>query len=149
MLILNFSVKHIQRNKERIVEGELRAEKLNNYLEEIKSPKHVFLSEDASGIVKSVVYDVYSNQLVGIVLPFNDTNGMPKMLSFEAKSAQDIEKYLSLPKSTLVYIMVAQPLEIGAAPFILQMFGTDNKFGTNEVLNRWAYTETELNKWVF
>lgn len=141
-----FSVKHIQSDKEHIVEGELRAEQLNKYLELIKSPKHVFLSEDASGIVKKVVYDIYSNQLVGIVMPFNDANGMPKMFSFEARNAEDIEKYLNLPQSTLVYIIVAQPLMDGAAPFILQIFGTCNKFKTDDVLSRWAHPEAKLNK---
>lgn len=71
---------------------------------------------------------------------------MPKMFSFEANSSEDIEKYLKLPQSTLVYIIVAQPLKIGAAPFILQIFGTANKFDTSDVLKRWAYTKTELNK---
>lgn len=59
-------------------------------MDEIKCPKHVFLSEDASGIVRKVVYDIHSDQLVGIVLLFNDTNRMPKMFSFEAKNAEDM-----------------------------------------------------------
>lgn len=140
------SVFHIQRDKDRIVEGELRSEQLAKYLENIKSPKYVFLSEDASGVVQKVTYDVHSNQLVGLVLPFNNLNGMPKMFSFEAKNAEAIEQYLKLPQSTLVYIIVAQPLVIGAAPFILQIFGTNNTFETSDVLSRWKYTETELNK---
>lgn len=90
------------------MEGELRSKQLAEYLEEIKSPKYVFLSEDASGIVQKVMYDCYSNQLVGLVLPFNSVNGMPKMFSFEAKTAEDIENYLKLPQSTLVYIVAAQ-----------------------------------------
>lgn len=68
------------------------------------------------------------------------------MFSFEAKTAEDIEKYLKLPKSTLVYIIVAQPLISGAAPFILQAYGTDNKFETSDVLKRWTFTLNELNK---
>lgn len=129
-------VRHIQNEKDRVIEGELRSKQLNTYLEKIECPKSIFLSEDASGVV----------QLVGLVLPFNSTNGMPNMLSFEAKSAEDIEKYLKLPKSTLVYIIVAQPLRTGAAPFILQIFGTNNKFKTPDVLRRWSHTEMELKK---
>lgn len=83
---------------------------------------------------------------MGLVLPFNAADGMPKMFSFEAKSAEEIEKYLKLPQSSLVYIMVAQPLVNGAAPFILQIFGTNNTFKTSDVLSRWACTEAELNK---
>lgn len=142
----SFLVRYIQNDKERIIEGELRCKQLNTYLENIKSPKYVFLSEDASGIVQKVTYDVFSNQLVGLVLPFNTSNGIPKMFSFEAKSAEDIQKYLKLSQSSLVYIIVATPLKFGAASFILQIFGTDNKFQTSEVLSRWAYTKMELNK---
>lgn len=115
-------------------------------MEKTNCSKSVFLSEDGSGVVKKIVYDTHHNQLIGLVLPFNDVNGMPKMFSFEAKSADDIEKYMQLPQSTLVYITVAQPLEFGAPPFILQIYGTDNKFDTASVLKRWAYTESELNK---
>lgn len=139
-------MRHIQKDKERVIEGELRSKQLEKYLEDIKSPKYVFVSEDASGIVQKVIYDAYSNQLIGLVLPFNEINGMPKMFSFEAKSAEDIENYLKLPQSTLVYIVAAQPLTPGSAPFILQIFGTNNKFNTNDVLKRWAHTEAELKK---
>lgn len=128
------------------MEGQLRSKELFQYLENIKSPKHVFLSEDASGVIKRVTYDVHSNQLIGLVLPFNDINGMPKTFSFKATNATDIEKYLKLPQATLVYIIAAQPLLPGASPFILQVFGTDNTFKTNDVLSRWKYTENELNK---
>lgn len=96
--------------------------------------------------MQKIVYDAHYNQLVGLVLPFNDVNGMPKMFCFEAKSADDIERYMQLPQSSLVYIIVAQPLKIGAPPFILQIYGTDNTFDTDSVLKRWAYTESELNK---
>lgn len=140
-----FLVYYINKDKQRIIEGELRATQLVEYLESIKSPKNIFLSEDGSGVIQKIVYDVHSNQLVGLVLPFK-SNGMPKMFSFEAKSTEDIEKYLQMPKSTLVYIIVAQPLKINASPFILQIFGTDNKFETADVLRRWAYTEIELNR---
>lgn len=133
-------------DKDRIIEGQLRCKQLNTYLDEIKASKYVFLSEDASGIVKNISYDVNSNQLVGLVLPFNESNGMPISFSFEAKSAEDMEKYLKLSQSTLVYIIVAQPLQVGASPFILQMFGTDNTFETSDVLRRWAYIIEELKR---
>lgn len=139
-------MKHIQEHKDRVVEGELRSKQLNTYLEGLGCPKQVFLSEDASGIVQKVVYDVHSNQLIGLVLPLNSTNGMPKMFSFEAKSKEDIENYLELPQSNLVYIVVAQPLIEKAAPFTLLVFGTNNMFDTSDVLNRWVFIESELNK---
>lgn len=141
-----FLAKHIQMDKDRVIEGEIRSKQLNTYLEKMNCPKKIFMSEDASGVIQKVIYDVHSNQLVGLVLPINSTSGIPKMFNFEANTSEDIETYLKLPKSTLVYIMVAQPLIRGVAPFILQVFGTDNKFKTSDVLNRWKYTINELDK---
>lgn len=137
---------HIHKDKQQVIEGELRCSELVDHLERTNAPKSVFLSEDASGVVQKVVYDVHSNQLVGLVLPFNNLNGMPKMFSFEAQSVEDIKKNMQLPQSTLVYIIVAQPLKIGIPPFILQIFGTNNKFETVDVLRRWNHTISELAK---
>lgn len=136
----------IHAQKERIIEGELRCEALSKHLERTNSSKSVFLSEDGSGILKKVVYDPKSNQLTGLVLPTNKKNGMPIIYSFEAKSAELIRKYVEEPHANLIYIVVAQTMNENAAPFILQLFGTDNKFETASVLKRWMHTEDELKK---
>lgn len=139
-------VNHIYEDKGRIIEGELRCQELVTHLEQSNYPKSVFLSEDGSGVVKKVVFDSRSNQLVGLVLPFNNKTGMPQLFSFKADSAKDIEQCMKLPQSKLVYIIVAQPLAEHARPFILQIFGTDNQFKSSDVLKRWDYTKTELKK---
>lgn len=141
-----FTVKHIQIDKVRIVEGDLRCEQLALHLERTNSPKAVFLSEDASGVVSKIVYDSNTNQLVGLVLPFDDKTGIPKSFSFKAESAEMIEEYMKLPQSILVYIVAAQPLKENSIPFILQVFGTDSKFDAKAVLKRWIFTESELQK---
>lgn len=129
-----------------LIEGNLRCNKLRDYLKKTGSPKSVVLSEDGSGIVKKIVYDARTNQLVGLVLPLNETNGMPVSFSFEAKTAADIETYVKLPQSHLVYIICAQPLKRDIPPFILGLFGTDNKFKADQVVKRWNYTISELKK---
>lgn len=141
-----FSIEHnLQRNKRRIIEGQLRSKELNEYLQRIGGPKSVFLSEDGSGIVKKVVCDTISNQLVGLVLP-TGSNGCPIPYSYSADSEEAIKRSMELPQSALVYIVVAQPLKPNSPPFILQLFGTDNKFKAADVGNRWAYITTELKK---
>lgn len=137
---------HIHKDKEQLIEGKLRCSELVAHLERTNSPKSVFLSEDATGIVQKVIYDARSNQLIGLVLPLNDLNGMPKMFSFGAQSAEQIEKYMQLPQCTLVYLIVAQSLKVGVPPFILQIFGSSNKFETVDVLKRWTNTIAELEK---
>lgn len=141
-----FVVNHIHVDKERIIEGELRCEKLRQHLENSNASKSVFLSEDGSGILQKVVYDSRSNQMIGIVLPINKDNGMPQIMTFKAESAEKMKEYLEKPLSKLVYIVVAQPLKEGVPPFILQLYGTDNKFDRNTVSKRWEHTVHELKK---
>lgn len=140
-----FLVNRIHRDKERIVEGQLRCESLKKHLERTNSPQQVFLSEDASGIVSKIVYDSRNNQLIGLVLPLNE-KGIPILHPIEPNSAEKIKELMKLPQSNLVYIVVAQPLKSNAPPFILQIFGTNNKFKTNDVLNRWRTTEIQLKE---
>lgn len=141
-----FLVNRIHANKERILEGELRCKALHKYLEAIQAPMSVFLSEDASGIVKKVVFDSHTNQMIGIVLPFDLNTGMPCAWTFMAETAEKMKEYLEKPQSTLVYIIAAQPLKENAAPFILQIYGTDNKFDADSVSKRWIFTEKQLKK---
>lgn len=108
----------------------------------------VWLSEDATGITQKVVYDVSSNQLVGIVLPL-DVNGMPVLYSYKAQSIADIERFMRKPKSSHAYVKMAQPIKAKTPPFLLQIYGNDNKFRASDVLNRWKFVKFELEKYVF
>lgn len=140
-----FIVNRMIHDKEKILEGELRCESLLNYLEATKAPRKIFASEDASGIVSKIVYDSRNNQLIGLVSPLNE-NGMPLINSFRADSAERIKELLTLPKSSLIYAVVAQPIKPKVPPYILQIFGTNNKFTAHDVLKRWTFTENELKR---
>lgn len=137
---------NISERKEIIVEGELRCEQLAKFLEQTNCPNSVILSEDGSGVVQKVVYESRTNQLVGLVLPLNSTNGMPQLFAYKANSAEKIKQFMENPQSNLVYMIVAQPLQKNARPFILQLLGTNNKFTGDAVQKRWQYTENELKK---
>lgn len=50
--------------------------------------------------------------------------------------------------SKFVYIVMAQALDEKIPPFILQMFGTNAAFSTQDVVNRWHFTKSELQKFV-
>lgn len=129
-----------------VTEGELRCKELSAYLDKMNAPRTVWLSEDGSGIVSKVSYDSATNQLIGLVLPFNDENGMPISLTYRPKSAKDMEDMIKNPHSSHIYIVMAQPIKPNTQPFILQMFGTDNKFTGLNVSNRWSYTKNELSR---
>lgn len=144
LLILAYLVSYIQKRKEKIVEGELRCKELSEYLNKIGAPKEVWINEDGSGIVSHVAYDQTTNQLVGLALPL-DKNGMPVPFSFTPNSVGEINDQMKHnARSTLVYLILAQPIQSNAAPFILQVFGTNNKFKSNDVLQRWTHIRDQL-----
>lgn len=143
-----FAVSYINRDKKPMIEGELRCEELASYLEKLHTPKIVWISEDASGIVPGVSYHSPSRQLVGLVLPLDTTTGMPIQRSFIPSTATDIAQQMSKPKATSVYLVMAQPIMENIPPFVLQLFGTDNTFTSQNVQNRWNHIQSELAKYV-
>lgn len=126
----------------------MRCGELLEYLQKIEAPNEVWLSEDGSGIIKRAVYDMHSNKLVGINLPISELTGMPITNSYFARTLAEITKHLKNPLSTLIYMIMAQPVKSNCPPFVLMLFGTDNKFTAQNVLDRWNYTIHELEKWV-
>lgn len=146
LTIKNFAVGYISLNETKIVEGDLRCKELSNYLEILKLKKYVWLSEDATGITPKVEFDSKSNQMIGLVLPISTSNGMPIPFSYLARNAEEIETNITKDKSTHVYVVMAQPLMRGVPPFMLQIYGTNNKFKTQDVLRRWKHTVEELRK---
>lgn len=144
-----FQVANIRDTQRRVTEGELRCEQLNAYLENLKLKKTVWISEDATGIVSNIHYDSISCQLVGFVLPNCPSSSSPIPLSFGAKDADDIFRLMSdqdIKRSNLVYLILAQPLSENTQPFVLQIFGSDNRFSKEDVVKRWDYTRKELSK---
>lgn len=139
-----FLVNYINQKKQTVVEGKLRCEELNEYLENIGAPKIIWLSEDASGIVPKVSYHSATNQLVGLMLPIDQT-GCPMPFTYVPKCPEDFVQQMKRPKSTLLYIIMAQPLKEGIQPFVLQVFGTNNSFTSHNVYQRWKYITCELS----
>lgn len=136
----------INDTKRCILEGNLRCEELHNYLLERNGGKDIWLCEDGSGIISKIQYDQMMDQLVGMVLPIDAHTGCPKRYEFTARDEEEIKKFMQHSKSTLVYIVMAIPLKEGVAPFILQMFGTDNRFKAIDVIKRWNFTIQELKR---
>lgn len=70
--------------------------------------------------------------------------------SFIADDAETIRKYVNAPKtypkSKLVNVVMAQALDERIPPFILQMYGTNNKFNAVNVVNRWQFMKSELER---
>lgn len=131
-----------------MVEGQLRCNELSEYLRKLNAPRTIWLSEDATGIVPKIEYDHASNQLTGLVLPTNNSTGMPVTYSFLARSSDEIASHMNKPMSAHIYIIMAQPLKENVPPFLLLMYGTNNKFKSINVIQRWKLIQQELKKYV-
>lgn len=137
---------YISQHKIKIIEGDLRCKELNNYLDSLNAEKCVWLSEDASGLVAKIEYDSETNQMVGVTLPLDSQTGFPVPFTFLARNENEIRENMNKEKSSLVYIIMAQPLIECAPPFLLQVFGTNNRFRSIDVLKRWKETVDILER---
>lgn len=140
-------VRCIESNQKRIIEGELRCAELSAYLEKIGAPKCVWISEDGTRIVPKVNYDGVTDQIIGLVLPFDEKTGCPKTLSYKATTEAEIKSHMKKKKASIAYVVMAQPLDETFPPFVLQLFGSDNEFTARNVLDRWYFMKKELGKY--
>lgn len=138
--------KFIHRSDHAIVEGVLRCEELLIYLRERNQPMWVSLSEDATRIENRIKYDVHTNQILGFVLPTDLITGMPIPFIYRARSAKEILDHFmnDPPMAKFVNTIMAQPLG-NAAPFCLLIFGSDNKYTSEDVSRRWCFISKQLN----
>lgn len=105
-------------------------------MEERNLQKVVWLSEDFTRITGKIEYDVNTNKVVGFVMPL--VNGLPKRNAFLAKTAKDIEGYVqNSTKADYAHVIMAQPLGNNSPSFCVAVFGTDNKFTYEDVIQRW------------
>lgn len=131
------------------MEGELRSKDLANYLLQHDAGNDIWLCEDGSGLIPKILYDPSLDQLIGMTLPIDEHTGCPKRFEFTTRDEEEIKKFCRMNKSTLVYIILAIPLKEGVPPFLLQIFGTDNRFTGQNVVKRWNFTINELKRYFF
>jgi len=137
--------RHNKTIAEPVVEGQFRFAGLKQYLDNTNTGEEVGLSEDGTRIVGRPSYDPKSNQIVGFVPPF-DENGLPKIRHFEATSSDAIKNMFETQTcSNYAYIVMAQPLA-DVPPYVLAVFGTNNKFTSFDVLKRWEWMREEAKK---
>lgn len=127
--------------------GILRTHELRNYIDERSLDPVVCLSEDGTRIIGRIQYDSKSNQLIGFVLPLNESTGMPIPFTYPATSLEEIFKHFSNdnPIATNMNVIMAQPVG-NAPPFCLLIFGTDNRYTGKHVAGRWQFIVKELAK---
>jgi len=113
-------------------------------LKQYNAPLFVSIAEDATQIVGRVEYDNETNRCVGFVVPL-DENGLPKGYSFLATSFSGIE-YMFQNNTVAKYAYVYQALCTDVSPFCLACIGTNNKFDSLAIMQRWQYIVRECEK---
>lgn len=139
--------RYINETRFYVAEGALRCQELLQYLKERNLPLAICLGEDATRIEGRVQYNRNTNQIVGFTLPIDKNTGMPIPYSYSAKNAEEILKHFSDDNSISSYVntIMAQPL--GNYPsFCLSIFGSDGKYSSKDVENRWTFITSQLIK---
>lgn len=130
-----------------IIEGILRRDELKVLLAERNQMPVVSLSEDSTRIEDRPQYCAVTNQLIGFVPPIHKKTGMPIPFTRPANNANEIFNHFLNEHSISTYLTVVMAQPIGnAPPFCLLVFGSDNKFTTNDVINRWNHITLQLKE---
>lgn len=138
--------RHIKSSVDTIKEGEFRFSALKKFLVEGGYPLTVWLSEDATRILGRPQFDEKNNIIVGLVPPLNE-KGLPEIFAFPATTAAVIESYFQeYEVAGYAYAILAQPLMDNAPAFCLCLFGTDNKFTSQDIMRRWEWIVDEAAK---
>lgn len=106
----------------------------------------VWISEDGTGVQGKVEFDPLTNQMVGLVQRIDPHTGMPIRFTYLARDVTEIQENMKQDKSMYAYVVMAQPLSRNAPPFPLQLFGSDNKFTTQNVLLRWQHMVEQFKR---
>ncbi|CAF3916516.1 unnamed protein product [Rotaria sp. Silwood1] len=94
-------------------------------------------------------YDTTSDTFVGFVLPL-DNYGLPINTTYSTKLFNILEEWCSnISKSKLLTAHLVQPISNSStsSPYLLSVYGTDNKYKSIDGLSRWhrIYQEFKVN----
>lgn len=74
-------------------------------------------------------------------------NGFPNENTFEATSAHIIKKHFDNGiRAPYVNIVMAQPLNLNAPAFCISAYGSNSKFTSKDIGNRWKFIDSECSK---
>lgn len=89
-------------------------------------PLCVWVSEDATAIIRKLEYNPISNKIVGFALPFQ--NGVTNVNAYLATTANIIAQHFqNNSKATYAYVIVVKSLIENVPSLCPTLFGTNNK----------------------
>jgi hypothetical protein len=122
-------------------EGEFQFDNLKLYLNS-SDAQFGFVSEDCSGVIRKIKYDVNTNSFTGFSTPL--ANGIPILQYYQTDSFDKLKTWFStINKAPLLNIHMFQPLPSrhtgSRSPFLISAYGVENTFTANDVLRRWLF----------
>lgn len=115
---------------------------LKRFLTSNGYPLIVCWSEDATRITGGVEYKASLDQLTGLVAPLDDATGMPVSSLFDCSTPRQVLNHLrTFPVGRNVQLTMVQPLVVGASPFCVHYYCTDNRFTTQAVTKKWRFCQ--------
>jgi hypothetical protein len=120
-------------------EGEFRYGDMQKYMLTANS-NLAFCGEDATAVLRKIMYDVRSNSFVGFTPPL-DENGLPLVKSFRTDSFEELSNWFEHEDvSHLLNLHMIQAIPTDdktAYPFPLAAYGTNGKYTSVDVIRRW------------
>ncbi|KAK4879124.1 hypothetical protein RN001_007270 [Aquatica leii] len=122
----------------RVEEGAIRMSQLKQFLVQQNLPLKIFVCEDQTAVIQTIQYEPKINEMVGFVSPLNPETGFPERGRFIVNTLTDIERAFNEENvSKNAYVFMGQALHDRAPSFCICVYGSDNKFSAEDVLNRW------------
>jgi hypothetical protein len=131
----------ISNSNHSINECEFRFDRLKQYLNS-NDVQFGFVSEDCTGVIRKVIYDVKTNSFIGFSTPLD--NGIPILQYYQTNSFEKLKTWFStINKAPLLNIHMFQPLPSShislPSPFLLSAYGVENTYTANDILRRWLF----------
>lgn len=124
----------------RIEEGEFRYKSLRDH-QNTFNYQVAACSEDATAVVKKIVYNSSTNTFTGFSTPLK--HGIPLSNYFQTDSFDELKEWFeTLDKSKYLNIHMIQPLNsscLYSSPFLLSGYGIRNDFKAVDILHRWLW----------
>lgn len=131
---------------ERTDEGEIRFNRISEYIKKNDELPFVVIGEDDTKLSERPRYDAKNDEIVGLQLPL-DRNGLPIRGSFKFTTLKEVQSYLRDNKtSSYAKLLTVRSITPGSKVYHLLVYGTRGADKGSDVGARWSFIFKEFAK---